>query len=507
MGFKVPRKQRQFEDPSEVIQGRAVAATAGLEAEAALGQAIVGAGVDLGTIISRNRRAKQRMARERMINRSTEAANFVRQDMVEFKVKELSTPGLKTEDNLERLANFYKERIQERTADLSENEKLLVDQELGADRIKDQTDFAKHQQEQLKGVVFSNIEQSRDRAVQEAANDPTLSTIEAKFKSFNLTVLKAKVAGSIGEEEAEDMRKEGEIMIARSAIVSATLLNPELAQIILEDKLIKDILPAETVKALETDIRKQTKLQKDEAAAERDATAQTFLSDLTDLAEDGAATVTQAQASPAWNVLTPEEKKNALSIISKGSPFNKSDDVIRATLTTEVIANPTPQTRQKLLDAHANGLSTVHFKELFKQLETTLGQDETPQEAAIARGYTELNDAKTNNVFDSNEAKNSNEWARATQAFGKFVKDNPDAKPEDYPNFTEQLLQEVKRGFLGSAWDLIRHPILFKRELGASEDEPKSRRLAIGALTTAGQEITEANIIDAINQLEDAGEL
>ncbi|KKL86018.1 hypothetical protein LCGC14_1948900, partial [marine sediment metagenome] len=53
MGFKIPRAQRQVEDPSKVIQGRAVAATAGLEAEAKLGQAIVQAGVATATIGNR----------------------------------------------------------------------------------------------------------------------------------------------------------------------------------------------------------------------------------------------------------------------------------------------------------------------------------------------------------------------------------------------------------------------------------------------------------------------
>ncbi|KKL55634.1 hypothetical protein LCGC14_2253450 [marine sediment metagenome] len=195
------------------------------------------------------------------------------------------------------------------------------------------------------------------------------------------------------------------------------------------------------------------------------------------------------------------------SIVDRSSPFNKSDEVIKASFTTEVNANPTIETGAKLVAAHGKGLSTVDFNALYKSWQDKLGKDETPQESAIKRAYTIFNAAKTDNVFDSDEAKNSVEWARTVETLDVFVSENPNLKPKEYTDFAEQTLIEVKRGFLGSAWDLIRHPVLFKRELGASEGEAKSRRMAIGALRAAGQEITEKNIIDAVNQLEDAGEL
>jgi len=501
-GFQIPRAQRQVDDPTQVRRGRFEAPTAGFQAQQQLGSAIVQAGQAAGQIGARHLAARERMARERVLNRSTAAANEIRQDLVEFKAKELNAvAGLDTEGNVERLEVAYSNSIVERTAELTDEEKVFVNQELQADVLKDRTNFAIHQQKQLKGEVFSNLDQSLNTAVQEAAANPSVGTIEEKLKSHALTVFKFKAAGSIDQEEAEDRITEGREAIIKSAVIGASLQNPELAQDILDE--MKSVLPAETVKTLEADIRSQTKIQNDAAEEARTESVQTFTNQVIDLTEQGTATVTAAQASPIWSILEPDERKAIMSIIEDGSPFNESNEVVLADFTTRINVDPDSVSVKELVSAHGrkkNGISTADFNKLFKQKQARTGKAETPQESAIKQAYTILDNAKSKKIFDSSdEAVNAVEWSRATQTLDIFVQENPDAEPGEYTDLVEGIISPKERGTIDAVFDF------FGGELsaGATTSTGKERNEAIKRLQKANMPITEGNITAVTIQLRE----
>ncbi|KKL24481.1 hypothetical protein LCGC14_2414910, partial [marine sediment metagenome] len=147
--------------------------------------------------------ARDRIAREEALNRSSNAANLVQQDSVQFLADELNKPGSNAEGNVERYDEFVESRFQERTADFPEELKALTRQRLQAPRLKIRTKLAFHQEEQRKGETFSILDKSLDDAVQEAANDPTLANIQEQIESVATLNSLYKLSGSIDEEEAQ----------------------------------------------------------------------------------------------------------------------------------------------------------------------------------------------------------------------------------------------------------------------------------------------------------------
>ena len=509
MGFQIPRGRRQVEEPSEVIRGRAVAPTAGKRAEAQLGQAIVQAGVATATIGSRILNARARMAREEALNVSVNAANEIQNDLVQFVAGERIKPGLDSIGNVERFDEAFEERIQTRTAELPDELKALTRQRLQPYSIKTRGALANHQQEQRRGVTFSNLDQARDAAIQEAANNPSIDTMESQLASVASTIALYRQNGSIDTEEAQARVADAQQKIITSAINSASLTNPELAQTLVD--ATKAVLPADIVKTLEADIRKQTKLQKDEQKAVRDEAAQTFTNETIDLAVDGAATITQAQADPRWEVLNPKERETIRSIISKSSPLNKSDPVTLAEVTTLVNTDPLALTVDDWNAFHGRkeqGISTADFNRLFKQWQINIEELENEQNTAtksgIKQAYKILNDARTKEIFDSNDLDNELAWASATQALDVFVTENPEASAEEYTDFVEKLLVPDQKGFIDRQFDFF-----LRKVSGARFGEPavitdeRLRADAIKALTEAGESITEANISEIARQIED----
>ena len=509
MAFKIPRAQRRVEDPTQVQRGRAVAPTAANQAQAQLGQAIVGAGVAAAKISDRIEVARLKMEREEMLNRSVNASNEVQNDLIQLVAQEKTAPGLDSIGNQERFDEAFEASIQARTADLPEEVGALTRQNLQRYSFKTRTDLAVHQQEQRRGVTLSNLDQARDVAIQEAANDPTIATMEGQIESLASTISLYKENGSIDTEEAQDRFSEGREKIIVSGINSASLQNPEAAQALLD--ATKAVLPADIVKTMEADIRKQAKLQKDEQEAVRNETAQTFTNETIDLAVEGAATITQAQADPRWNVLKPKERETIRSIISKSSPFNESDPVTLAEVTTLVNTDPEALTIDDWNAFHGRkeqGISTADFNRLFKQWQTNIeainNDDQDIQKSAISQGYTVLNDAKTNDVYSSNDLENSIRWSRATQAFDVFIAENPEAEPEEVTDFVQTLLKAEQKGFIDRTFDFVTRSFTGARfgDPAVVTDEDL-RTEAIKTLTEDGQQITEANIAFRAREIKD----
>ena len=514
MAFKVPRAERKVGDASQVIQGRAVAQTAGFEAEAALGQAIVRTGAALATVGNRIQTAKDRMAREEALNRSVNAANEVQGDLIQLVAKERKTPGLDSVGGQDRFLEGLETSFQARTADMSDDLKALTRQQLQSYSLKTRTGLASHEQEQRRGVTFSNLDQATDAAVQEAANNPTLDTMESQLTSVASTISLYRQNGSIDEEEAQTRVADAQQKIIVSAINSATLTDPEAAQALVD--ATKAVLPADIVKSLETDIRKQTKLQKDEADAERDATAQTFLSDLTDLAVDGAATITQAQASPAWEILTSKEKETARSVISKGSPFNASDPVTLAEVTTLVNTDPETITIDDFNEFHGRknqGISTADYNRLVKQWQTKIeemeqGTAKDPlQDGFEKQAYRLLEFMRKDTAFiepggfligQSPEELAENDLLAAQQvnSLARYIEDHPG---EDYvETYIKPVLKPVQQGFISSIYDRVTSDV----PSIIPEPDVDIRRQASDLLTKSGVDITREKINQASAQIQ-----
>lgn len=501
-GFQIPRAERQAEDPSKVKRGQFRAPTAGFEAQKQLGGAIAQAGQALGTIGV----ARQRMQNEESLNNAVNASNEVQNDLVQLLATEKTTAGLDTSGNLERFNEALEASIQDRTADFPDEIKALTRQRLGDYGVRTRTALALHQQEQRRGVTFSNLDQAQNVAIQEAANNPTVGTIEEQLKSVADTISLYRQNGSIDSEEAQDRFTEARQSIVTSAINSASLQNPEAAQALLDQT--KAILPAETVKTLETDIRKQAKLQKDEQEAVRTESVQTFTNEIIDQSLEGAATETQMKADPRWQAATPSERKTIESIVRNSNPFNESDTVVLADFTSRVNTEPLELTEQEFLNAHGKGLNTPDFNRLFKQWETKVkeikkGDAENPlQDGYEKQAYKLIEFMRKDTAFiepggvligqsDEELAENDLRAAQQVNSLARYIEEHPD---EDYvETYIKPVLKPVQEGFISSVYDRVSGFFTDEPFIEAEQDI-EVRRQATDLLTEKGVEATRENI-------------
>ena len=508
MAFKVPRAERQVGDASQVKRGRFVAQTAGLEAEAQLGQAIVGAGVAATKIGNRIQVARDRMAREEALNRSVNAANEVQNDLIQIVAKEGQTPGLDSIGNVERFDEAREQSIQTRTADMPEELKALTRQRLQDYNFRTRTALATHQQEQVRGVTFSNLDQARDAAIQETANNPTLDTMESQLASVASTISLYQQNGSIDEEEAQARIAEAQQEIIVSGISSATLTDPEAAQALVD--ATQAVLPTDVVKTLEADIRKQTKLQKDALDAQRDEIAQTFTNEIEDQALTGTVTETQLQASPAWDELTTPEKNHLTSVAKKSSPFNTSDPVTLAEVTTLVNTDPESITQDDFDAWHGrpvDGINTDDYNRLIKAWRVKIkeiekGAPEDPLQAGFEKqAYLLIDRMRKDTAFiepggfligQSPEelAENDLRAAQQVNSLARYIADNPG---EDYvETYIKPVLKPVQQGFIARVYDKGVTEALFPSII--VEEDIEIRRQASDLLTKSNIDLTRENI-------------
>lgn len=504
MGFKIPRAGRQVEDPSEVLTGQEVAPTAGTQAQIAAGSALQQAGrtvADVGgavvSALDARRQALDKMAREAELNGAISADNDIKQSMVQFLAKEGAKTGLDTQDNIERFDAELLERTSELTVDLPDGAKVIVEQRQQNYRLKNRTNLAVQQQKEGKAVTLNNLTQVGAAIVQDTSNDPTVEGINDGVSFMSSTLNFYLNEGLISNKEAEvileDVRQES----ITAAVTSLSLQDPEAAQVLLDEA--KEALPSEARKSLETDIKKQAKDQKEAAIAQRDETALNFTNETIDLATEGFVSETQLKADPRWEILEPKEKTALLSIAKNSSPLNRSDSVTLAQLTTLVNTDPESLTIDDFIAFHGRedqGISTADFNRLFKQWQSNLkllrNGTVSAQDSAVKQAYTVLNDAKTKRLYSDDVLQNELAWASSTQALNIFVADNPEAEPEDYTSFVENILTLPEKDFINRTFDLFRN----------EDKDIRFRSEAIRALTDAGVPVTENNIANIQDQME-----
>ncbi|KKL68366.1 hypothetical protein LCGC14_2125710, partial [marine sediment metagenome] len=461
--------------------------------------------------------ARDRMAREAAFNRTVDAADRVRQGSVQFLVDESSKSGSDTEGNVERYDDFLEALIQEETADFPEELKLLTRRRLQAPRLKNRTGLAVHQQEQVRGETFFNLDKAADAAVQEVTNNPTLGNMQAELEDGAFLISEYKAGGFIDAEEAEARTDNLRQRVFTAAINSATLTDPEAAQALVD--ATKAVLPAETIKSLEADIRKQTKLQKDEAKAERDATAKTFINEIEDQALDGTVTQTQLQASPVWDILTTSEKNHLTSVAKDSSPFNTSDPVTLAEVTTLVNTDPTSITEDDFDAWHGravDGISTSDYNRLIKVWRTNIeeiekGEATDPlQKGFEKQAYLLIDRMRKDTAFidpggfftgQTPEELQENDLLAAQQvnSLARYIEEHPG---EDYvETYIKPVLKPIQEGFVSGVYD--RATAFFTDEPSIIiEEDIEIRRQAADLLTKSGVDITRENINRASAQIK-----
>jgi hypothetical protein len=489
MAIKVPRAQRQVQDPSGALRTQAVAQTGPGQALEALGAGLQ----DLSIGVRKLGQARERMNLQELVNRATDASTLVQRDMQPIRAQELQTPGLDSIGNRDRFNEEIEKSINLRTQDMSDEGKTLVRRNLSNFLIGTEKELAIHEASERRKVTASNLEQVKSLAMQNVANNPL--SLESEIKQVANTVNQFRAIGAIGEEEAQNTLDEYMTDIRVSAIEGEMLRNADQAQQLLDT--LREGIPADAQKTLQSDIKKQSKLQKEKTEANRVATVEAFQNNLTTQIVDGdVPTETAIRLSPAWDIMNSEEKAQTLSIQKKGDPFFVSDPLTLADFTTRVNTAPQTLTDQDFIDAlgrKENGLSTKDFQSLITKWKSDKDRPETPQESAQKTAYKVLNDARTKKIFSDDKLQNELAWATSTQALDSFIKENPNAKPEDYTNFVENTLTLPEKDFINRTFDFFRD----------DDKDIRFRAEAIKALTEAKFPVTEANILSVMEQLEE----
>lgn len=487
----VKRTQRQVEDPSGVIRQEVRATGAegrALEAVGAGLQEVAGGISAIGGAVQRRLNIQARMKAEEDLNRATNAATEVQRDLIPTRARELETPGLDSIGNRKRFGESLEKSISEKTKDMSPELRALVRNNLNSFVLDSEGKLAVHEAQERRKVTASNIAQVKDIAVQNATNDP--ASLEQGIADVANTINQYRAVGAMGEEEAQDTLEDARTDMFVSAIQGEMLRDADQAQGLFD--ALKQGIPSDAQKTLQSDINKQAKLQKEEDEATRKDTVEDFQNSLITSAVDGEVpTETSVKLSPAWELMEPSERKSTLQILRDADPLKKSDPVIKADFTTKVNTAPETLTEQDFIDKHGNGLSTADFQTLVTKWRENIESEETPAQSGRKQAYKILDDAKTKRIYDSDDLENELAWASATQALDVFVEENPNATAEEYTDFVENLLIIPEKDFINRFFDFF------------SDDKGiRFRAEAIKALTEAGHPVTESNIANISDQIE-----
>ncbi len=516
--FQIPRAQRRVEDPSEVFRGRAQAPTAATEATQQLGRAIAGAGVNIARISAAN----ERMARETALNRSNNASNLVQEELTQFVVDELAKVGSNTEGNTEDFKEVFNASLQRHTSELSDEGKILTNLKIAPYFLSTNKSLATHQSNERRAETISNLNQTRDKALLSIGKDPSIENIMEQRaivgKELN------QYTEFIGKEAVEDRMEEMIQDSIETAVIAISSQDPEAAGFFLEQN--KEQLPVETIKSLETDIRKQTKLQKDELEAARKESVQNFTNKIIDLAPSGELTLTQLHAAPEWAFANPSERKNLESIVNKSDPLKKSDNIIRADFITKIATAPLDLTEKDFNDAHGNGLSSNDYKAFIGEWQTKIeeirnGTEENPlQDQYKKQAYRLIEFMRKDTAFiepggffagQSPEELQENDLkaAQAVNSLARYIEENPN---EDYvETYIRPVLQPVQEELVSGIYDRassfaaektgriraeteVLFPIPFDGPSISAEQDVGIRRQAADLLTEKGVEATRENI-------------
>jgi len=269
------------------------------------------------------------------------------------------------------------------------------------------------------------------------------------------------------------------------------------------------------IKAQEIEVeRKEAKAKKLEDEAEIKAIAQWEGDALARFPkmELSAPEVMALPNTPRWIVVKTRWLNNLTKqtdAINKGKkdPFEVDVPKTVAEMWTEIhIASENFETKEDILDKyHGKGVSTNTVNKGIKEW-TTKPKDPT-KTARAKRGFTVLKNLETDGVYDTDEKKNILIWNQKTNQLEQWIEDNPDASDAAFESYIEQLVEVEKRNWVLRLFDTFSEVATGEMAVRAARivktvKTTKKRERAIRELKMAGMPITEANIENAMQQIE-----
>lgn len=490
---QLPKPQRRTgaEEEAPFIRRQVTPTIEGRGLEA-LGRGVTQAALVVGNLQKRfqdNKRTTQAM----------EVSSLVTDDVVNFSAQALNLEGndaIGTQEYSEFFNRAVRERVQ--AAGLDEQEFVpILNQRFEGLNARMISKIAGHQIGQQEAAARASINQSIQNARSMALLDP--ENFEDIIADTERDI--AALEDIVGVLEAKELKQEAGNTVRETIIEEMAGRDTETARKLL--KAFRKDMPEERHDLLEKEITRQEKQAKQDAKDAQIAETNTFMNEFIKREISGdSMTVFEVEASN----LEPKQKQTLIDRTTKApGKFDITDPAAYADLSSAIAQAPETVTQADIYDklglGKDGGISTSDAEKLNRMLEGS--KEDNPQKVNIASSKKVINDLFTGGVFGNKKKPEAiNERAKQHRTLDDWIRDNPG---EDPLPFVEVMTTESKEGFFRTSWDIVRHPVMFGRELAATEGPPKNRRLAIEALLDAGQDMTEANIIDAVNQLEDAG--
>lgn len=527
--LNIRRTQRRVGVPEERIFDPGPANTAIQDALVGLGGAVTSAAVDIAKVIeAKKNRDDQADINDALIEYAKRTGQ-IQNDI-------LSDETLNSKEGIDKYVLDSNDAIESISGNLNLNDRVREAFKSGVspDIISGIDSLSNAYQQRGNNKIVSNISEAENIARQSVLSNPTpentqknIARVSAMIDaSIQNPLTRAGIYTNKGVDPAEF--KEGVInSIRENMILGQIRQDVKLAQISLDN--LKAIIPPETFKTLQADIRKQTKIQNDAAEAARTESVQNLTSETINQAPSGTLTLTQLHADPRWSEATPKEKKNLETIVNDADPFKTSDNITKAFFIRTIATAPLSLTIDDFNDAHGrkeNGIGTNDYKifvndwrKRVKEIEK--GAAENPlQDGYEKQAYRLIEFMREDTAFieaggffagQSPEDLQENDLraAQAVNSLAQYIVANPGV------NYVEEyiipVLQPAQEEFVSSLYD--RASLLAAERTGrvkaqtealfpipsdgapiSVEEDLEIRRQAADLLTEKGQATTRENI-------------
>jgi hypothetical protein len=303
------------------------------------------------------------------------------------------------------------------------------------------------------------------------------------------------VAGIIGDEKAEENRKQAEVEIKENMISTIALTDMEEAEELLSQH--RASLPKETIVVIEKEMSRIKKQAEADLKKAQEQAAEDWRGDFNKrLADGNPMSIPEIELAPI-----PEKEKTKLIDRSAKAPgrFEITDPIIYADISSRIDLEPDTLTQTEIWSMAGDGISTADAERLSKRLTAAQekGSKENEKTPEVKNAKSILKFARKDGKFADDPQENDFEWARQEAALDDFLEQNPDGDPIE---FIEKNLIPAQKGFVKSVVDFFSLGPAEGEELPIVEELPDRRR-AIEALNEVGAPLTEGNISEAHRQL------
>src|SRR3972149_8354661 len=138
----------------------------------------------------------------------------------------------------------------------------------------------------------------------------------------------------------------------------------------------------------------------------------------------------------------------------------KTNTIIEAQWYEEIDAaeDPSILTNSEIRkDVFAGKMSVDEANKLITYRDKLIKGDDPLKSEAVKNARTQLNDAKTKKLFDSEDpAVNAAHWGKYHGLFTRYIENNPKASPEEIQGFIDTIMEPVKQNLINSILDSLR---------------------------------------------------